>query len=187
MSTHLIDFKYMKENKQNLVEIINKILFEYNDLTYDMIVELCGMLDKKTIRYLGANHPDNKTRKIFFELTNVSIGEGSVINRNFVVSDNYKPLLRIGERVAIGPNVTIVCASGPNNSLLASNSYVAKKLIVEKEVVIEDDAWIGANVVILPGVIIGSGSIIGAGSVVVNSTKPFTIYAGIPAKKIREM
>lgn len=171
----------------NRTENVNKILFEYDSLTRQSIIKLCEDIPKKIIRWLGANHPDNKTRKIFFELTGVEIGEETVINPNFVVSDGYKSLLKIGKRVAISPNVTIICESAPNNSTLQNHPYVAEKLLEEKQVIIGDDVWIGANVVILPGVIIGNSSIIGAGAIVAEDVEPFSIVAGIPAKKIRSL
>lgn len=151
------------------------------------MIQLLSLLPPKMIRYLGEIHPDNRTRKLFFSATNISIGEDTVINKYCVISDNYMPLLKIGNRVAIGPNVTIVCASGPNNSNLYNNTFVQDKLIVSQEVIIKDDAWIGANVVILPGVIVSENTIIGAGSVVTKKTEPFSIYAGVPAKLIKSI
>lgn len=162
-------------------EIVNTIMFDYLSLSTGEIEQMCQVLQPKMLRWLGAHHPDNKTRKIFFGLTNIAIGKDTVINQNFIVSDNYEPLLKIGERVAISPNVTIVCASAPNNSNLANNPYVKDTLIVEKEVLIGDDVWIGAGAIILPGVVIGNKSIIGAGAVVSKNVAENSIFAGVPA------
>jgi chloramphenicol O-acetyltransferase type B len=52
------------------------------------------------------------------------------------------------------------------------------------KIVIEDDVWVGYGSIILSGVKIGTGSIIGAGSVVTRDVEPYSIYGGIPAKKI---
>lgn len=38
----------------------------------------------------------------------------------------------------------------------------------------------------IKGVTINQGCIIGAGSVVTNSTEPYGIYAGVPAKKVKD-
>jgi acetyltransferase-like isoleucine patch superfamily enzyme len=168
-------------------DVINRIMFDYSTLTDEEIGALSATLSNKLKRWLGAHHPDNRIRKIFFAATNIEIGEGTVINQNFIVSDDYLPLLKIGKRVAISPNVTIICASGPNNSFLNNYEYVKKHLVVKKEIVIEDDVWIGANAVLLPGVRIGEAAIIGACSVVTSDVPSHTIAAGNPARSIRKI
>lgn len=56
---------------------------------------------------------------------------------------------------------------------------------ISEEITVGDGTWIGANVTILPGVNIGSGVIIAAGSVVVHDCEDNSIYAGNPAKLIK--
>ena len=51
---------------------------------------------------------------------------------------------------------------------------------------IGDDVWIGLGSIVLSGVKIGEGSVIAAGSVVTRDVDQYAIYAGNPAKKIRE-
>ena len=168
-------------------ETVQTIMFDYAEMTRDQIVALCKDVPRKIIRWLGANHPDMATRRVFFELTNVTIGEGAIINQNLIVSDGYAPLLTIGDRVALSPNVTIICESEPNNSRLREVGYVAETLVCRKPVRIGNDVWVGANVVILPGVTVGAMSIIGAGSVVTHDVPPGTVVAGVPAKVIRTL
>jgi len=50
---------------------------------------------------------------------------------------------------------------------------------------IGNDVWVGYGSTILSGVNIGDGSIIAAGSVVTKDVEPYSIYGGVPAKKIR--
>lgn len=68
-------------------------------------------------------------------------------------------------------------------SQIRDENYSWKGL--EEIIIIKDDVWIGYNAVILSGVTIGQGSIIAAGSVVTNDVMPFSIYAGVPAKKVK--
>lgn len=56
----------------------------------------------------------------------------------------------------------------------------------EDEVTIEEDVWVGHQSIILTGVRICRGTIVAAGSVVVRDTEPYSIVAGIPAKKVGE-
>lgn len=53
-------------------------------------------------------------------------------------------------------------------------------------VVVKKYSQIGCNSVIFPNITIAEGCIIGACSLLKASTKPWTIYAGIPASKIKE-
>ena len=57
---------------------------------------------------------------------------------------------------------------------------------LNQKVIIEDDVWIGVGSIVLSGVTIGMGSIVAAGSVVTKDIEPFSIYAGNPARKIRD-
>ncbi len=46
-------------------------------------------------------------------------------------------------------------------------------------------AWIGANATILPGITVGDGAVVGAGAVVTSNVEPYTVVAGVPARKIK--
>lgn len=52
--------------------------------------------------------------------------------------------------------------------------------------IVEDDVWIGTSSIIISGVTIGRGSIVAAGSVVTCDVPPCEVWAGIPAKKIKD-
>lgn len=51
----------------------------------------------------------------------------------------------------------------------------------------EDGCWLGGNVTVLPGVTIGRGCVIAAGAVVTKSCDPNGLYAGVPARRIRDL
>ncbi len=52
---------------------------------------------------------------------------------------------------------------------------------------VKKGASIGSNATILCGVTIGEGAIVGAGSVVTKNVPDWTVVAGVPARKIREL
>lgn len=54
------------------------------------------------------------------------------------------------------------------------------------EVHIENDVFIGVNVCICSSVIIGEGAIVGAGSVVTKNIPPYQVWAGNPARYIKD-
>jgi acetyltransferase-like isoleucine patch superfamily enzyme len=168
-------------------QLIEMLMFDYGSMTIYEITTECNGMPPKLLRWLGAHHPDNRCRKLFFETTNVVIGEDSVINSGFIVSDNYKQMLTIGRRVAISPSVVVICASSPNNSLLLQSPGFSEKYVRDLPVFIDDDAWIGAGSIILPGVRIGKKSIVGAGSVVSRDVPDETVVAGVPAKIVQRV
>ncbi len=51
---------------------------------------------------------------------------------------------------------------------------------------IGNDVWIGQGCKIKAGVTIGDGAVIGMGSIVTHDVEPYAIYAGNPARKIRD-
>ncbi|WP_447643573.1 acyltransferase [Nocardioides zeae] len=52
---------------------------------------------------------------------------------------------------------------------------------------IGNGAWIGARALILPGVSVSEGCVIAAGAVVNRNTEPHGLYAGVPARRIRDL
>lgn len=132
----------------------------------------------------------------------VRLGRGTIIEggRNLTIGDRtyigpraclYSLLapLRIGADVMFGPNVTVI--TGDHRIDLVGRTMRSvgndEKLPTnDAPVIIEDDVWVGANVVILKGCTIGTGSVIAAGAVVTSDVEPFSIYGGIPAKKLKE-
>ncbi len=55
------------------------------------------------------------------------------------------------------------------------------------EIILHDKCWIGFNCIILKGVEIGEGAVVGAGSVVSTNVPPYTVFAGNPAKFIKDI
>lgn len=110
--------------------------------------------------------------------TNIHIGDNTFINYDVWIEDN----VTIGKNCNIAYKVTF-CTSNHeigDSSRRAGNSTIG-------EILIGDGTWIGANSIILPGVTIGKGCIIGAGSVVTKDCESNKLYAGNPAKIIREL
>jgi acetyltransferase-like isoleucine patch superfamily enzyme len=168
-------------------QIVPRLLFDYERLSRDEMRELASRVPRKVVRWLAIHHPDNRTRLLFFEMTGVAIGEGTVLNAGLTIYDEWEPRVSFGKRVAVATGVTIIASSNPNNSELQKLDYVREHLIQLDRVTIGDDAWLGANVTILPGVTIGEGAIVGAGSVVTRAVKPYTVVAGVPARETRRL
>jgi maltose O-acetyltransferase len=167
--------------------LVIRLMFDWDGLTAEQIAAEAAPLPRKILRWLGAHHPDNRTRQIFFRMTGVQIGEGTNITSGLIVNDGYSGLCSIGQRVSIATNVTLVVDSNPNNSRLDEHPYVKDHLIKTAPVVIEYDVWLGTNAVVMPGVRVGRGAIVGAGAVVTRDVPPFIVVAGVPARAVRTL
>lgn len=121
----------------------------------------------------------------------VSIGRyTSIMGPNTKLTAKINRIV-IGSFCSIAPGVTIQEYEHKYNRI--SSFYIHRNLFGESvfkdiyskgDIIIEDDVWIGANSIILSGVFIGRGSIIAAGSVVTKDVPAYSIYGGVPAKKI---
>lgn len=112
---------------------------------------------------------------------NTSIGDGSFINQGSYF-DSSAPII-IGKEVGIGPRCTFLTGShiiGPSSARIQGGGNHAP-------IVVEDGCWIGGNVTVLPGVVIGRGCVIAAGAVVTRDCEPNGLYAGIPARRVRDL
>jgi acetyltransferase-like isoleucine patch superfamily enzyme len=111
----------------------------------------------------------------------IKIGANSVISPYCVLYGAGE--IEIGERFDCGPGCMIF--SSQSNY---SASRVGMPGITHRfgKVTIGDDVILFAGCIIGPGVTIGSGAVIGAGSVVLDDVPSMAIYAGVPAKKIKD-
>lgn len=123
-------------------------------------------------------HPILKTSKIIIG-NNVSISNWTHIAalNEITISNNCL----IGSKVHITDHY-----HGDTSNLITSIPPQARPLVSHGPVYIDENVWIGDGVVILPNVIIGRGAIIGANSVVNKNVEPYSVVAGVPAKKIRK-
>ncbi|WP_051171390.1 acyltransferase [Spongiibacter marinus] len=112
--------------------------------------------------------------------------------------------IRLGDDVFVGPNVLLQSYFGgpitigenviiaKDTSVVASNHIISSPQIgfnmgeEGAEIVLEKNVWIGAGVKILAGSKIGEGTIVAAGAVVSGILEPFSIYGGVPAKKLKK-
>lgn len=109
---------------------------------------------------------------------NVGISQAALISHKSI---------RIGNNVKIGGGVCIYDTDFHSLDPEVRKSKDDMKNRAEKPVLIKDNAFIGAHSIILKGVTIGENSIIGAGSVVTKSVPDNQIWAGNPAKFIRNI
>ncbi len=110
----------------------------------------------------------------------VSIGTDSFVNFGCVF-DASAPIT-IGDGVDIGFHTELITSG----HAIADDRRRAGPVFHEP-ISIESGCWLGAGVKVLPGVTIRRGCIIAAGAVVTRDCQPHGLYAGVPARRIREL
>ena len=111
----------------------------------------------------------------------VQIGDNCSVNTNVQIGGALGRIV-IGDNVIIAPNVVIRAADHG----ISRAALIRYQPHTRGQIIIEDDVWLGSNSVVTSGVTIARGTVVGAGAVVTRSTEPYSIVAGVPARKIGE-
>ncbi len=102
----------------------------------------------------------------------VSIGNGCKIQNNVSIYD----AVSLEDDVFCGPSMVFTNVHNPRAAIERKDEY--RRTLVKK------GATIGANATIVCGVTLGEYSFIAAGAVVTKDVEPYSLMAGVPAKRI---
>lgn len=96
--------------------------------------------------------------------------------------------ITIGNKVNIQDGAVIHCTYQKHATVIGNNVSIGHNAIVHG-CIIEDNVLIGMGAIVMDNCVIKSNSIIGAGSVVTQNTvvESGVIFAGVPAKKVKEI
>jgi carbonic anhydrase/acetyltransferase-like protein (isoleucine patch superfamily) len=96
--------------------------------------------------------------------------------------------IRLGNKVNIQDGVVIHCTYEKTQTHVGNNVSVGHLAILHG-CTIEDNVLIGMGAIVMDNAVIGSNSIVAAGAVVLEGTviEPGSIYAGVPAKKVKSI
>ena len=97
-------------------------------------------------------------------------------------------LIRLGNKVNVQDGAVIHCTYEKASTHIGNNVSIGHNAIVHG-CILEDNVLIGMGSIIMDNSRVGTNSIIAAGAVVLENTivEPGSIYAGVPAKKIRNI
>jgi acetyltransferase-like isoleucine patch superfamily enzyme len=110
---------------------------------------------------------------------NIEFGYNNFVNQNCMFMDFGG--IQIGDRVMIGPKVSLITAGHP------VEYEERRQFITAEPITIGNNVWIGAGATILPGVTIGDEAVIGAGAVVTKNVPASCLVGGNPASVIRNL
>lgn len=140
--------------------------------------------------------------KAYGQIYKVIVGTNISISSGCIFEFSAHSILRLGSNVYIAPNTIIACRNsiiigddvqiGENTSIRDStHDYRDYGLSIKfnKDIVgsikIGNNVWIGRGCLILPDTTIEDGVVIGANSIIKGFFKSNGIYAGCPAKFIK--
>lgn len=117
----------------------------------------------------------------------VQMGSNCSIWFNAVVRGDVNKI-RMGNKVNIQDGACIHCTFEKTETILGNSVSVGHNAIVHG-CVVEDNVLIGMGAIVMDNAHIGTGSIIAAGAVVLEGTivPPGSIYAGVPARKVKDV
>lgn len=143
----------------------------------------------------------------FANVSNIFIGNNSRIDTFAIIAPSGNAIFRIGDYVhicaytilnglasitledftGISCHCSILSSSDNFNGEFLTNSTIEENYLgtYSAPIIIKKHAAITTGTTILPGVTIAEGTVVGANSLVKESTTPFTVVAGVPAKLIK--
>ena len=139
--------------------------------------------------------PSYSLKRTILKLFGAEIGIDVIVKPN--VNIKYPWKLKVGDYVWIGEGVWIdnldfvylgshSCISQGALLFCGNHDYSKSSFdLIVRPIVLEDGVWIGAKSIVCPGVVIGSHGVLSTGSVLSDDIKPYEIYRGNPAKKVK--
>lgn len=117
----------------------------------------------------------------------VKMGDDCSVWFNAVIRGDVNSIT-IGNKVNVQDGAIIHCTYQKAATSIGNNVSIGHNAIVHG-CVIQDNVLIGMGAIVMDHCNVGSNSIIAAGAVVLENTKvePGSIYAGIPARKIKDI
>lgn len=117
----------------------------------------------------------------------VSMGEQCSVWFNAVLRGDVH-FIKMGDRVNVQDGAVIHCTYKKSPTTIGNNVSIGHNAIVHG-CTVKDNVLIGMGAIVMDDCVVESNSIIAAGAVVVKGTHipSGTIYAGMPAKKLKDV
>jgi carbonic anhydrase/acetyltransferase-like protein (isoleucine patch superfamily) len=117
----------------------------------------------------------------------VVMGDDCSVWFNAVIRGDVNSI-RMGNKVNVQDGAVIHCTYQKTKTIVGNNVSIGHNAIVHG-CTIDDNVLVGMGAIVMDNVKIGSNVIIAAGAVVLEGTiiEPGCIYAGVPAKKVKDI
>lgn len=191
--------KVWRKTRYPMYPLMGKIIFRLNDIQYAKGLKISGIPKVDVTRRGTVKIGDNlhinsgerfnvigrQQKTIFWVEGELTIGNNVGMSSTALIC-NHK--ITIGNDVKIGGGTCIYDTDFHNlDPEIRKSPALDKKTSGKSEVILEDNTFIGAHTTILKGVTIGENSVVGACSLVSKNIPANQIWAGNPAKFIKEL
>jgi sugar O-acyltransferase (sialic acid O-acetyltransferase NeuD family) len=131
---------------------------------YDLVIEAGGILPK-VCSPMARVSPHAK------------LGAGTVVLHQAVVNASAV----VGDNVIVNTSALI-----EHDAQVGDHCHISTGALVNGGCQLSARCFVGSGAVLRENVRLAEGTIVGCGAVVLSDTKPFGVYAGVPARRIRD-
>lgn len=131
---------------------------------------IAAQLKKNRFSFCTITHPSS------IIATSATIGEGVVVMAGAVIN----PFVKIGNHVVVNTGATI-----DHHCVVSDNSFIQPGAHLAGHVCVGKNTIIGIGSAVKERIKIGNNSIVGGGAFVNRDMPDNTVYAGVPARKLR--
>lgn len=168
-----------------MIKVFCKLIIKGHLALHLLIDVLLAFCYKKQMMSCGHHVTFKPSTSNIKGIENMSFGNYVRIHKYATLFSTDAKLI-IGNKVALGPKVTIMTGNHATDTIGTFMWDVhTKKEGLDKDVILEDEIWVGSNVTILSGAHISRGCVIAAGAIVNKYLPPYSIAGGVPAKVLK--
>lgn len=129
-------------------------------------------------------HPSARIAEfVYLGSRRLQMGQDSAINVGAFIDGSA--LVSIGDFARVGPHVKILTGTHSYRESVVRRRKGDET--IARSVYVGTGAWIGVGATLMPGVVIAEGCVVAAGAVVTRDTEPNGLYAGVPARRVRDL
>lgn len=93
----------------------------------------------------------------------------------------------VGPQAFFGHDVCLLTGTHDPHKIDAERKESSADLCSGRDIRIEQGAWLATRVIVVGPATIGKHAVVGAGSVVLGDVEPGALYAGVPARKVKDL
>lgn len=123
------------------------------------------------------------TPKIFGDSSRLSLGQNVVLNDALINTSSGNVTLE--DYVFFGHGVCLLTGTHDYHQFNLDRQTCIP--LQGRDILVKKGAWLGSNVTVIGPCVVGAHSVVATGSVVLHDVEDHAIYAGVPARKIKNI